>query len=342
MMAKTDLATECLSGGRTRRLLIAGLTALMVLLVLSSCSTVPTDISAIAAAEQRAAEAEAQAAAQAARAAEATRRAEEAVAYAKRVEQESAEERASQSDVRRSLDEARERAQAAEAAAQRAQMSAAESEQALESARAEMETLAMRPSDEDVVPRDDFEQAQQRLADLEAELESVGVDGMPEYDVTFRGATEMVLDEQEPISIEVSIPSGEPLPGDAVFRDQVKAVSKAVRATLSGSNFEISYEENFTQSLSAGTAVWDFRVKPLSVGRQTLYATIIQYADEDSGEAPIALRTDSWDVNVTVDPAPQIINAVSRNLGEFAIGIIMFLGGMIAEFLRRRFFRSDS
>ena len=109
---------------------------------------------------------------------------------------------------------------------------------------------------------------------------------------------------------------------------------------LYGSNFEIAYDENQDQSLVAGKAVWDFRVKPVVVGEHTLHATIIQYAPGGTDESLMKLRTDSWKVNVVVDSAPRIITAVARNLGAFAIGIITFIGGMIAEFLRRRFLGS--
>lgn len=181
--------------------------------------------------------------------------------------------------------------------------------------------------------------AQARLEDAEAKLEAARIEPTPSYDVTFRGPTEMVLDQQFAISIEVSIPTGEPPPSDAVFRDSIPAVSQTLRAMLYGSNFEIAYDENQDQSLVAGKAVWDFKVKPVVVGEHTLHATIIQYAPGGTDASLLALRTDSWKVKVVVDAAPRIITAVARNLGTFTIGLITFIGGMIAEFLRRRFFR---
>jgi multidrug efflux pump subunit AcrA (membrane-fusion protein) len=322
------------SGCPTRRL--RWLALLPLLLMLGACVTAPDD-SALEAAASRVAEAEARAAAEAARADQANQRALEAQALAEGVERRARDALDNQSALQQSLAAARQRATAAESDAATAGRLAEQARRELEAARAELAILAQRPAPEAVVPRDDFEEAQARLAEAEAELAAVTTDPGPVYDVSFRGSTEMVLDEQIAISVEVSVPSGEPVPGDEVFRSRVKAVTRAVRASLSGSNFEISYDENLIQSMDAGTAVWNFRVKPLVVGKQTLYATVTQYAEDGTG-FPTALRSDSWDVNVVVDPAPQIIAAVSRNLGEFTIGILMFFGGMIAEFIRRRVF----
>ena len=120
------------------------------------------------------------------------------------------------------------------------------------------------------------EVAQARLQTAEAKLDAAHIEPTPPYDVTFRGPTEMVLEQQFAISIEVSVPDGELPPGDAVFRDSIPAVSQTLRAMLYGSNLEIAYDENQDQSLVAGKAVWDIRVKPVAVGEHMLHATIIQ------------------------------------------------------------------
>jgi hypothetical protein len=323
--------------GRTLRLLIARATLLPLLLLLGSCATAPGS-GALDAAERRAAEAEARAVAQAARADQAKQQALEAQAQAQRVEREARQALENQSSLQQLLGEARERAKAAEADSANAQTLAIQFQRDMEAARAVIDELAQRPSPETVVPRDDFEEAQARLAAAEAELATFTSDSTPTYDVTFRGSTELVLDQQVPISVEVSVPTGKPVPEDAVFRDRIEVVSQAVRASLSGSNFEITYDENLIQSMVAGKAVWNFKVKPLMLGAQTLYATVTQYAEGNNGGLPTALRTDSWDVNVVVDPAPQIVTAITRNLGEFAIGIVLFFGGMVAELIRRRLF----
>ena len=301
-------------------------------------------LGAIEAADNRATEAEALAAAAAMRADQATRQAQEARAHAQgaelraqRAEGEARQALDSQASLQQSLDAARERASAAEISSATARTARMRLQREVEATRAQMRLLKDRADSDAFVPLALYETARSRLESLEEELEAVKP-RPPVFDVTFRASREMVLDEEVPVSLEVSVPTGEPKPDDAVFTDQIKAVGQRLRASLSGSNFEITSENDVIQSMAVGKAVWDFKVTPLKLGEQVLYASVTQYTQDDIGDAPITLRTDSWSVNVSVDPTPRILAAIYRNAGEFAIGIIMFLGGIIAELTRRRLF----
>ena len=197
-----------------------------------------------------------------------------------------------------------------------------------------------------MVPVGEFERAQadnEALRDEIAALRAGAVpgDGGPGtrvYEVTYRGPTEMVLDEQISVSLELSVPTGEPPPSDAAFRAQVAALSERVGATLSGSNFEITATGDLIQTMRAGRAVWDFKIRPLEIGGQKLYASITQYTEDDAEQLPVRLRTDSWDIRVSVDPAPRILAVIWRNLDKLTIGFIMFVAGVIGEMIRRRLF----
>ncbi|GAB5415807.1 MAG: hypothetical protein Cons2KO_34100 [Congregibacter sp.] len=311
----------------------ARLLALWLLIFLASCSSNPSEY-AHSAYEAQIAAAQAQAAEQAAAAEEARREAAEAASRVADLSREADEARAAKEALSESLETSTERLSALEIKARQASSAARNAEQQLQAAREQIDAMEQVAASDSVVPREELEAALQQVEALrESQVSPPQSDG-PEYEVTFRGPEKMVLDRQFAISIEVTVPAGAPAPDNTVFQDNIDAVSNLLQANLHGSHFEIVALTDFKQSMSNGSAVWDFNVKPLAIGDQTLHATVVQY---DEADEPSAARTNDWEVQVSVNPASGIIETIARNMGEFAIGIIMFFGGMIAEFLRRRF-----
>ncbi|MEM1187167.1 MAG: hypothetical protein AAGI72_01500 [Pseudomonadota bacterium] len=312
--------------------------ALFVLFLLASCAANNSDDHAAEVEREIAA---AQASAER-RVADAERRVADARSQVEAITRDNATLREGQRELQGALQSAEGRASAVEANLQRTQRAADASQRALNAARQTIDELSRRPEVDTVVPIDQYEQTVVRLEETEAALQRARVSETPAYDVRFRGPSAMAVDEQVAISVEVSVPE-EGLGGDDDgFLGQIPAVSQTLRATLHGSNFEIVQESDIRQSMVAGKAVWDFRVRPLVVGEQQLHASIAQYAPEDTDTSPVRLRTDSWTVSVSVGAVPKIRTDIARNLGSFAIAIITFFGGMIAEYLRRRFLRGSS
>ncbi|MEO1081558.1 MAG: hypothetical protein AAFY29_18510 [Pseudomonadota bacterium] len=328
----TIRASSCATRlGRLRR----GLGLGFVLLLLASCAANNTD-DMLAQAEREIAAAQASAER---RVADAERQVADARSQVEAITRENTTLRDGQKELQGALRDAESRAAAIEATLQRTQRAADESQRALTAAQQTIDELSQRPTVDAVVPLDQYEQTVVRLEEVEAALELASVSETPAYDVQFRGPSTMAVDEQAAISIEVSVPEGGLGRDEDGFLGQIPAVSQTLRATLHGSNFEIIQESDIRQSMIAGKAVWDFRVRPVLVGEQQLHASIVQYAPEDTDTSPVRLRTDSWTVSVTVGADSKIRTDIARNLGSFAIAIITFFGGMIAEYLRRRFLR---
>ncbi|MGJ8653814.1 MAG: hypothetical protein ACSHX8_11110 [Opitutaceae bacterium] len=87
----------------------------------------------------------------------------------------------------------------------------------------------------------------------------------PTYIVEILAPKTMALDASIPVSVKVSFPSimdGSVDP-EVVLTEEITAVSRYIRASLSGSNFTITAESPLILDLNAAnTAAWNFQVTP--------------------------------------------------------------------------------
>jgi|GEM_PF-5049196 len=189
-----------------------------------------------------------------------------------------------------------------------------------------------------------YAQQQENVSELEQTVEAAQavIDNLPrelEFNVLIDAPSEMTLKDTETVTVTIAFPGA--ITGSVHHDDATKhtmqAVSRYIKASLYGSNFEIVAEGDMVINLNvAGSANWIFKVTPTQAGEQALFATVVQVAGLNDSQALTNLKTDLFEVDVKVTDRDSILTLFGENLNGWIIAIITFLAGILAEVIRRK------